>query len=73
MDNEQFSERSIAQSIQQIEGYENPWKLIAIAATIQACREMLSRWKSHGQYNSYSVWDRVEIIVQKDFRKLNLE
>ncbi|EPB70188.1 hypothetical protein ANCCEY_10718 [Ancylostoma ceylanicum] len=27
--------RSIAQSIQQIEGYENPWKLIAIAATIQ--------------------------------------
>ncbi|EYB98890.1 hypothetical protein Y032_0127g1404 [Ancylostoma ceylanicum] len=113
--------RSIAQSIQQIEGYENSWKLIVIAATIQdgeasetrqtavevlgaieelhkllptrtfiavvrssgngiwvdashshkACREMLSRWKSHSQYNSNSVWDQVEIIVQKNFRKLN--
>ncbi|RCN35173.1 hypothetical protein ANCCAN_18968 [Ancylostoma caninum] len=113
--------RSIAQSIQQIEGYENSWKLIVIAATIQdgeasetrqtavevlgaieelhkllpirtfiavirssgngiwvdashshkACHDMLSRWKSHSQFNSNSVWDQVEIIVQKNFRKLN--
>ncbi|KAK6759072.1 hypothetical protein RB195_016348 [Necator americanus] len=37
----------------------------------KACQDMLSMWKSHSQYNSNSVWDQVEIIVQKNFRKPN--
>ncbi|WKY09606.1 hypothetical protein Q1695_002175 [Nippostrongylus brasiliensis] len=111
--------RSIAHSIHQLQGYENVWKLIVIAATIQdgdasesrqtavevlgaveelhkllphrtfivvvrtsgdgiwsdashshiACHELLSRWKSHSQYNSISVWDQMETIVQKNFRR----
>ncbi|VDM77362.1 unnamed protein product [Strongylus vulgaris] len=111
--------RVIADSIRQIQGYENAWKLIVIAATIQdgdasetrqtaievlsaveefhrllptrtfivvvrssgngiwadashshkACHEMLARWKSYARFNSNSVWDQVEIIVQKNFRK----
>ncbi|CAJ0589283.1 unnamed protein product [Cylicocyclus nassatus] len=113
--------KAIAESIQQIEGYENAWKFILIAATIQdgdasetgqtaievlsaveefyrllplrtfiavvrssgngmwadanhshkACRELLERWKSYARYNSNSVWDQVEIIVQKNFRRTN--
>lgn len=111
--------RTIAHSIRQLDGYENTWKLIVIAATIQdgeasesrqtavevlgaieelhkllptrtfiavvrtsgngiwsdashahaACREMLSRWRSHSKYNSISVWDQMETIVQKNFRR----
>ncbi|PIO62031.1 hypothetical protein TELCIR_16427 [Teladorsagia circumcincta] len=111
--------RTIAESIQEFEGYENVWKLILIAATIQdgeasesrqtavevleaieelrnrlpvrtfivvlrtsgngiwsdathshaACREMLSMWKTHSKYNSMSVWDQMETIVHKNFRR----
>ncbi|KAK6057085.1 hypothetical protein COOONC_05402 [Cooperia oncophora] len=30
---------------------------------------MLSMWKTHSQYNSMSVWDQMETIVHKNFRK----
>uniref|UniRef100_W6NDI3 Phospholipase B1, membrane-associated-like n=1 Tax=Haemonchus contortus TaxID=6289 RepID=W6NDI3_HAECO len=111
--------RTIAESIQQFKGYENVWKFILIAATIQdgeasesrqtavevleaveelhrqlpvrtfitiirtsgngiwsdathshvACRELLSMWKTHSKYNSMSVWDQMEAIIHKNFRR----
>uniref|UniRef100_A0A158PC46 SGNH domain-containing protein n=1 Tax=Angiostrongylus cantonensis TaxID=6313 RepID=A0A158PC46_ANGCA len=113
--------RAVASQIQQTEGYENIWKLIVIAASIQdgqasesrqtavevlgaiqelhrlltlktfivvirtsgdgiwsnashsnkACQRILNEWKSHSRYNSISVWDQMEIIVQNNFREPN--
>ncbi|KAJ1367744.1 hypothetical protein KIN20_028723 [Parelaphostrongylus tenuis] len=113
--------RAVASAMQQTEGYEDIWKLIVIAATIQdgqasesrqtavevlgaieelhrllptktfivvirtsgsgiwsdasnshkACQRILNKWKSHSRYNSISVWDQMEMIVQKNFRQPN--
>ncbi|CAI2354818.1 unnamed protein product [Caenorhabditis sp. 36 PRJEB53466] len=34
-----------------------------------ACRSQLAQWKVHNKFNYNSVWDQVEIIVEKNYRK----
>lgn len=33
----------------------------------KACRSMLQRWRIHNKYNYNSVWDQVDMIVEKNF------
>ncbi|CAD6195046.1 unnamed protein product [Caenorhabditis auriculariae] len=37
----------------------------------EACRTQLSKWKVHNKFNYNSVWDQVEIIVQKNYLRPN--
>ncbi|UMM33449.1 hypothetical protein L5515_006926 [Caenorhabditis briggsae] len=34
-----------------------------------ACKSQLAQWKVHNKFNYNSVWDQVEIIVEKNYRK----
>uniref|UniRef100_A0A1I7TYC3 SGNH_hydro domain-containing protein n=1 Tax=Caenorhabditis tropicalis TaxID=1561998 RepID=A0A1I7TYC3_9PELO len=34
-----------------------------------ACKNQLAQWKVHNKFNYNSVWDQVEIIVEKNYRK----
>ncbi|CAI5452830.1 unnamed protein product [Caenorhabditis angaria] len=111
--------KDIAQTIKNIPGQENVWKMIMILATIQdgtasetgqtavevlaaieeletllpsktfvvvlrtsgsgiwrdashqsqACHEQLAKWKVHNKFNYNSVWDQVEKIVDKNYKK----
>ncbi|CAJ0567927.1 unnamed protein product, partial [Mesorhabditis spiculigera] len=36
-----------------------------------ACRQMLSKWKIHSQYNTENIWDQVNRIADLNFRKAN--
>ncbi|CAB3396611.1 unnamed protein product [Caenorhabditis bovis] len=36
-----------------------------------ACKNQLAQWKVHNKFNYNSVWDQVEVIVQKNYRKPN--